>query len=293
MTEYTYEMLDKMTAEELERIVDEDAAKPVKEQMDDNMMLYILSLLDRKGNYGECFTDTEKARRTFIEVYYENPEERQKNTADKKKKRRENFRFSPKIMRIACVVVLALFAVSMVGRVNEASGQGLENSFYNWTDEKFWFDGVDEWKQGVFVAGDFDNITELYRIQMMLIRHNNLEDVMVTYLPENCLVNGYIAEGGQAAFRIAIEIRDENNPKTKIILSYHDVLFGGDEYEKDPGQPELYKVGGITHYIMTNDGKWQALWKNGMVECSISGVEKKSELLKMIDSIYEKYVPET
>ena len=58
-------------------------------------------------------------------------------------------------------------------------------------------------------------------------------------------------------------------------------------YSKDEGEPEEYKIGGDTHYIMTNCGKYFTVWRNGTLECGIAGVDSRDELIKIIDSIYK------
>jgi hypothetical protein len=39
---------------------------------------------------------------------------------------------------------------------------------------------------------------------------------------------------------------------------------------------------------MTNVGKYLATWTVNNLECSISGLDSKEELIKMIDSIYKE-----
>ena len=58
-------------------------------------------------------------------------------------------------------------------------------------------------------------------------------------------------------------------------------------YEKNLTNPELYEAGGVTHYIMPNIDSCLVVWKNGNVECSISGVKTMEEVKKIINSIYE------
>ena len=57
------------------------------------------------------------------------------------------------------------------------------------------------------------------------------------------------------------------------------------QFEKDPGDPEIYNTNGTTYYIMTNVGQYLAAWTSGNIECSISGVATRDEIIKIIDSI--------
>lgn len=58
------------------------------------------------------------------------------------------------------------------------------------------------------------------------------------------------------------------------------------QIEKDSADPEIYKAGGLEHYVMLNTQTYLAVWENGGYECSIFGVPDKAELCTMIDSIY-------
>jgi len=49
-----------------------------------------------------------------------------------------------------------------------------------------------------------------------------------------------------------------------------------------------YTRKGITHYIMTNEGKMSVVWNNMNYECIIAGDITEAEARKMIDSIYER-----
>ena len=57
-------------------------------------------------------------------------------------------------------------------------------------------------------------------------------------------------------------------------------------YEKDLDDPEIYVVGGIQHYITTNMGKYEIVWKTGEIECGIHGIAELDDVYRMIDSMY-------
>lgn len=59
-------------------------------------------------------------------------------------------------------------------------------------------------------------------------------------------------------------------------------------YEKDGNKVILYEKNGIVHYIMSNLDQKRAVWKSGLLECSISGDLTEQELKKMVDSIYQE-----
>lgn len=59
-------------------------------------------------------------------------------------------------------------------------------------------------------------------------------------------------------------------------------------YEKDGTRISGYESGGITHYILDNNGNVGVAWTNGRVEGYIQGNLSVNEVEQMIDSIYEE-----
>ena len=59
-------------------------------------------------------------------------------------------------------------------------------------------------------------------------------------------------------------------------------------YPKDNNEPEVYERCGVKHFLFFNEGKWSAVWEADNIVCRINGVTEKTELLKMLDSIYER-----
>lgn len=56
---------------------------------------------------------------------------------------------------------------------------------------------------------------------------------------------------------------------------------------KDPNSEELYRSGGVEHYIMTNTTHVVGAWVNNHCLCTISGTITRQEMKDVIDSIYE------
>lgn len=278
MKKYTYDEIDKMSISELENLINEDALLAENEQMDSDMLLYILGKMENGGAYDKSFSDVDSARETFLDVYY------------RPKSKKLRFLKTHRAAKTACIILAMLIFFGLGNITAEASKFGHEKPDIRWTDETFSFSGIDGWVQGVFVAGDFDTLPILQPHQDMLISFNSLEDVMVTYLPGEYYVFQYTHSGGLQSHEVKVELFRRFATDDRIILWYHTPMFTGEghEYEKDPGRPEEYITNGITHYLMTNDGLWQALWTNGRMECCIMGIESKAELIKMIDSIYER-----
>ncbi|MBQ8830219.1 MAG: DUF4367 domain-containing protein [Oscillospiraceae bacterium] len=276
---YTYDEMDKMSCDELENLINEDALLPESEQLSSEELLYILQRMEVKGEYEDKFSETDRARETFLDVYY------------KPKTKKFGFIKNNRTLKTACIVLAMLLFFALGGVTAEAAKFGHEKSDIHWTDESFSFSGIEGFVQGVPAAGDFETLPVLQQYQDILTKQTSLKDVMVTYLPDKYYVLEYTYKEGLQSFELKIELYKWWEPSDPhIILWYNQPQYvgTGNEYEKDPGRPEEYITNGITHYLMTNDGLWQALWTNGSLECCISGIESKEILIKMIDSIYER-----
>jgi len=279
MRKYTYDEIDKMSISELENLINEDALLPEDEQMNSEELLYVLQRMETSGEYMGSFSKTESARNEFLDVYY------------KPKYKKLKLLRSHRAAKTACIVIALLIFFSLGGLTAEASKFGHEKPDIRWTDETFSFSGIDGFVQGVPAAGDFETVPILQPYQAILTRQTSLEDVLVTYLPGPYYVLECTQKEGLQSFELKVELYKMWEPsEPHIILWFNEPQYTGTgyEYEKDPGRPEEYITNGITHYLMTNDGLWQALWTNGRIECCISGIESKEILIKMIDSIYER-----
>ncbi|MBQ4040697.1 MAG: hypothetical protein IJC91_06120 [Oscillospiraceae bacterium] len=279
MRKYTYDEIDKMSISELENLINEDALLPEDEQMNSEELLYVLQRMETSGEYTDSFSKTESARDEFLDVYYK-----------PKYKKLKLFR-SHRAAKTACIVIALLIFFCSGNITAEASKFGHEKPDIRWTDETFSFSGIDGFVQGVPAAGDFETLPILQQYQDILTKQTSLIDIMVTYLPGHYYVFEHTQKEGLQSFELKVELYKRYHPSAPhIILWFNKPQYTGTgyEYEKDPGRPKEYITNGITHYLMTNDGLWQALWTNGSFECCISGVESKEELVRMIDSIYEK-----
>lgn len=58
------------------------------------------------------------------------------------------------------------------------------------------------------------------------------------------------------------------------------------DLEKEDGNAELYSCGGIDHYLTLDMERRKAVWKNGELECRMSGTVSEQEIKEIIYSIY-------
>jgi len=79
------------------------------------------------------------------------------------------------------------------------------------------------------------------------------------------------------------------NDEDVLVISLANTADGESiHYEKDQDEVVLYTQNGITHYIMSNNAQYSAVWLVGIYECTIYGTVSEAELKKIIDSIYER-----
>ena len=77
---------------------------------------------------------------------------------------------------------------------------------------------------------------------------------------------------GEGYITIAIEIYNEKRTN---------------RYTKDDADVEEYEFGGVKHYLMPNEGSWQAVWVTENVECLILTDCERDVLYNIIKSIYK------
>lgn len=180
------------------------------------------------------------------------------------------------IARVAAILVIVL----MLGTVTAyAFGYDVFEAIATWTKETFSFTQ----QTGQMPQA---SLTKTSDLQAALAKHGITEKLVPTYLPEGYEpVEFYVENAADSTVFIAIY---ENSGNSMIIqIRRHISPDDRMDYDKDNSEPELYEVNGISHYIMSNMGKYRTVWTTGSFEGCISDLKTKKELIKMIDSIYE------
>ncbi len=189
-----------------------------------------------------------------------------------------------KAVKAAAAVAAILCLLTLTA---SAFGYNLWAAIARWTDETFRLIGGTE-DEGSASADTPAYAPELEELYTALAEHGVTEDVLPTWLPEgyeqttfNCVENS----SGELIFNVILEKEGED----RLIDLYYIVrtISPYVQYQKNDGDPEVYGMGGISHYIMSNMGEYFATWTNGRVECSFSGFTSREELIRMINSIYE------
>jgi hypothetical protein len=266
-----YEKFNAMSTEALEDILRQDFALPDDAESDMDAILYITQLIaDREkehptGRVG----DVQASWADFQKKYLSSPGETATPSATNKPWHRK------KVVRLA--LIAAAVIVLLMGTAYSAEALGWLPA---WDKDYFWY-----MKDEESVSPDLSTVLVYGSLEETLALYDAPENMVPSYIPD-----GYVArdfEYDVVPDYVATFIQKYRSTRGTILLSYS--LRSSDstaQYSKDEGDPEVYTTHGTDFYIMTNAGKFEAIWNCGDFECSISGVPSKDDLIKMIDSIY-------
>ena len=264
---------DTMSTEELNKILRQDFLNPGDELLDADAILYISGILaDREEDSLDY--DTEASWQNFRQQFIVSDAVRSDVDDMSSHAKIPNTRAKSKspIRTLRILLIAAVITAVLVGATYAA---GIFGWLPKWNSDHFSFVPVEE-------SSSTDDCTTL---EEALARHNAPPNIVPRYLPE-----GYEqVEFKYTSYPGMYTTFDcgYSNGTQFIRLSY--LAFYTDDHSlftKDKGIPEIYTIGGIDHYIMTNVGQHSAVWQNGNFECNLYGFEHRDELIKAIDSMY-------
>ena len=185
-----------------------------------------------------------------------------------------------RLVAVAAVVAALLLGISIVAN---ASGLDLWGVVTRWTDDVF---GITREEPGIRTIHK-EQTDDFYHLK------KNLEEMGISHV----VVPNYIPNGYVFASTNYSDTYDGfyaecilNNGENDIILRYW--ISSSNQtyhfYSINESEPEIYVRNGIEHYIMTNEDEFIVSWTNENLLCDISGLQSYDELIRMINSIYEK-----
>lgn len=287
-----YSGFDRMSTEMLEEILRGDFELSSDEESDMDAILYIMEVIaKRKKKESRGRPDAEQAWNIFNENYrsnhavpwYEDDDDKdcdvKSETAEQttvKKKRR----LSRRVMGIAASVVIIIGCTFLTA---DAFGYNIWQIIAQWTTETFGFASG----EGNLQIDSEDGTTSQYRsLQEALDAYDIKEKIVPTWIPKGyALVSIEVTSSPEVTCFVALYQSEYDDMFIKINHS------NGDHYrafEKDDSAIEEFDIQGIKHYIMSDLGYESAVWINGGNECSITASVSRSEINRMIQSIYER-----
>lgn len=178
---------------------------------------------------------------------------------------------------IRFTAIAAIIVALLLGGIITASAMGVDlwGAVAVWTSDVFGFT--------VQADGNKQLKGELDGVRAALQEYGVNGDIVPTYIPDGYYQNDLIITDTPTGGIVCCSFA---NGDSELILQY--ILSNSPplcEFTKDDVSPELYHSGGIEYHIMTNEDIYVAIWAYENALCSITGVEDKTELLKIVDSI--------
>lgn len=161
-----------------------------------------------------------------------------------------------------------------------ALGWNVFQAFADWTEETFRFWVADQEEPPV----ESDPFLDM----RLAVAKKSDTSVIPCWAPEGTVQSGEINIADHSdKVRILGTFVVEDRVFTIRVSIYNTIPEGYvTTYQKDNETVQDYESGGVTHYIMDNNGNISATWINGLVEGYIQGDLIIDDLQKMIDSIY-------
>lgn len=266
---------DRMSLDELEEILRQDAMFDDANENSINELIYIMGLVadKRRAKDPSAYIDVEEAKKSFEENYLpiaargEALFEEGVSEPEAKIQSGTHRRFFRTAIAIAAVVALML-AASVVA---SAMGFNVWNHVADWTHEVF---GYGEKYEADNVLGDFS----------ALISQNDIDPyILPTYIPEGYEVISVDKYSNPAYEKYYCEL---SNGTDSIAIEY---VISADnranELEKENVSPDIQFFNGTDYYFVSNDGKNYVSWSNGEIDGSIFYTDSELDIERIIKSI--------
>lgn len=291
-----YTRFDNMETEILEAILQADFDAPEAEQMDEEAILYILNILERRREDDHSLTqlDVQAAKERFYQEYYPllehedllldfygDPDEI--DAAGKKSKLAvgrafllQTLKKLPKPLRrivVAAAIVIVLFNGS---DTVHAFGIELFANIAQWGDGVFWF------IKAPATAELRDEMRQYFRLE-------EIDAVLPKWLPDGYKFDNVKIEESEAN-KLNVRAAYSNNENTETLVMCY--IYSNEDaktrYEKDDSTTTTYNKNNVDHYITSDKECRTIAWCNGNFECYITGKITFEEATKIVDSIYKE-----
>jgi len=297
-----YTMYDSMSTEMLEKMIRLDFQDPASSEKENERILYILDIIANreKDHPSGQMIDVDIAWQSFNENYrpfinddrslYDDDENTDKEETDDSTDNFYKSEASPakhkhiKLIRVASVV-LSIVAVAISSTiVASAFGVNLWGIIARWSNETFSF-FLSEASPTGEQADIAENGVSFRDLEEALSYYGINASLAPTWFPKGYAISQVnVFDTPQRITFNALYSRGDN----EIVVNIISLRGNGSVYEKDEEEVKIYLINGIEHYIMTNVNRRVAVWTVDNYECSISGILTEDEMMKMIDSIYER-----
>lgn len=274
-----YSKFDAMSTETLTELLRQDSLLP-DEGSDPEAILYITKVIAERENREPTLSipDAEAAWDSFNKNYrptraddtpiYED-DEAPSGAATPLSAASPARRKPRRLLRAVCVAAI-LAAVSV-------SAYAL--NFNIWGTVATWSKDIFGFEQAKQVPD------ELKELETYMVEDGLPSSMLPSYIPEGYVKTDCLADRDSDTFSDYYCDLEKEEIIISITYRVWHKQYSPTLYQKNEGPPEEYKRNGVTYYIMANYERYLAVWFHDDIECSITGVPSREELIKMIDSI--------
>lgn len=274
-----FSQYDTMTNEVLEELLRLDSEAPEGQESDTERLLYIMALLaqrDRqKPTPGKTALEAwESFQQDYLPIEDTDHEEEEWEAKPVTKPVRPRF-----FRVIAAAAVLALLIAIPVA-VHAIGWEEIVKVVAKWSKETFSF--VEKEEPG-YSEPRPSNTNHYTSLQDALDATDQEYGFIPTWIPE-----GYVLEDisiSETPNRRSYDALYQKGENYLSITVQAYLQSDSENLEIDGEMVELYKVGGIDYYILSNNARLCVAWQKDSYECIISGKLTIEELKAMIDSI--------
>jgi hypothetical protein len=186
--------------------------------------------------------------------------------------RHRHFRTARLIVAVVMVTLACMIAA-------QALGYNVFGTIARWTEETFQFTSSSQTETGT--PEEASDEMEYKSLQDALDDYGITESVVPNWFPSDFKMVGIVVTPifNEIRFYASYEFGGEFIAVT--VRQYESAEAANkDAFEKDDLTVSTYESGGVTHYLMSNNGQLKAAWTNQNLVCSISGDLSKEELKK-------------
>ena len=261
---------DKMTTDELWRILLDDAERTEDNQIDAEQLLQIMEVICGRENAGG---DVKKSIEVFKKYYLSD------NVPPPAPVRK------PTRWKRGLVAAAAALAVLIGGlTIPDASGKSALQHIAQWSDDFFWFD---EPQQNKNPDGTFPSDTG-ERVVWKELRDLLTEHGITSVLLPNWMPDGYVLYDVDVSGEGKYAVFSSGYLKGEKLLYFSVNAYNPDSVSlisKNPRSVNLYQYNGVDFYIIGNMERLIIVWIHDGYECCFSGNLTLSDVTKMIESM--------
>lgn len=271
---------DAMSTEELQQLLREDASKPVGEESDTDVLFYVMEVLAKRRKERNEGKSPEEALESFKKHY---------DTENEISSDSERVPAAPKRSGIGrwmkgLIAAAAVFAFVIGGSLTaNAMGFDLWEIIAKWTQETFHFGYATETKETNPPTPNFAQ--PCASLQEALDNYNINTNLVPIWIPDGYTEVDVQVEETPMQMRFVAKYQSSKDTIRIRIVEY---LSGAPtQIEQSDSLLEIYSLGGVDYYIISNYDQLEVIWIRDNYECYIMGSLTISELKGIIDSIEE------